>query len=209
VSVNIRLNAVVAQDAPDWLILPFASREAWAAWLEEHHGDEAGVWIKFAKKASRMPTVVYSEALDVALCWGWIDGQVKPVDGDWYLQRFTPRRPRSKWSKRNREKALELIERGEMRPPGLAEVERARADGRWDAAYDSPSTIPVPDDLREALDASPKAAALFAELDSRNRYTILYRVHDAKRPETRARRIADFVELLARGETPYPRRRED
>ena len=188
-------------------VLPFASREAWAAWLEAHHGDDAGVWVKFAKKASGIPTVVYAEALDVALCWGWIDGQVKPVDDDWYLQRFTPRRARSKWSKRNREKALALIESGEMRPPGLAEVERAKADGRWDAAYDSPSKIEVPDDLREALDAEPKAAALFAELDSQNRYAILYRVHDAKRADTRARRIAEFVAMLARGETPLPRRK--
>jgi uncharacterized protein YdeI (YjbR/CyaY-like superfamily) len=198
------LNTAVSVEAP---ILPFPSREAWADWLEEHHGDQAGVWVKFAKKASGIPTVVYAEALDVALCWGWIDGQVKPVDDEWYLQRFTPRRARSKWSKRNREKALALIERGEMRPPGLAEIDRAQADGRWDAAYDSPGRIEVPDDLREALDAEPTAAALFAELDSQNRYAILYRVADAKRADTRARRIIEFVAMLARGETPLPRRK--
>jgi len=200
-----RLNTAVAADPP---ILPFVSREAWAAWLDEHHASPEGVWIKIAKRASGIPTVTHAEALDVALRYGWIDGQRKPSDGEWYLQRFTPRRARSRWSKRNRARALELIERGEMRPPGLAEVERAKADGRWDAAYDSPGTISVPDDLREALDGSPRAAAL-AELDSRNRYAILYRVHDAKRPETRARRVAAFVAMLGRGETPYPLRRKD
>ena len=185
--------------------LPFASQAKWAAWLAKHHGEQDGVWVKFAKKALGIPTVTFQEALDVALCWGWIDGQSRSLDEDWYLQRFTPRRARSTWSKRNRTKALELIESGEMKPPGLAEVERAKADGRWDAAYDPPSTIQVPDDLREALDASPKAAALFAKLDGQNRYAILFRIHQAKRPETRARRIAQFVEQLARGETPYPR----
>ena len=185
--------------------LPFATQAKWAAWLARHHGEQDGVWVKFAKKASGIPTVTFQEALDVALCWGWIDGQSRSLDEDWYLQRFTPRRARSTWSKRNRTKALELIEQGEMKPPGLAEVERAKANGRWDAAYDSPSTIQVPDDLREALDASPKAAALFAKLDSQNRYAILFRVHQAKRPETRANRIAQFVEQLARGETPHPR----
>jgi uncharacterized protein YdeI (YjbR/CyaY-like superfamily) len=195
---------VAPADAPT---IAFASREDWAAWLEEHHAEPDGLWIRFAKKASGIPSVTYAEALDVALAYGWIDGQTKPVDADWYLQRFTPRRARSRWSKRNRTKALELIERGEMKPSGLAEVERAQADGRWDAAYDSPGTIEEPDDLRAALDASPAARGLFAELDSRNRYAILYRVHDAKRPETRARRIAEFVAMLERGETPYPRTR--
>ena len=178
----------MAGDAP---ILPFASREAWAAWLEAHHRDDAGVWVKFAKKASGIPTVVYAEALDVALCWGWIDGQVKPVDDDWYLQRFTPRRARSKWSKRNRDEGARA-DRAAARCARRASPRSSarKADGRWDAAYDSPSKIEVPDDLRAALDAEPKAAALFAELDSQNRYAILYRVHDAKRADTRARRIA-------------------
>ena len=128
--------------------LPFATQAKWAAWLAKHHGEQDGVWVKFAKKASGIQTVTFQEALDVALCWGWIDGQSRSLDEDWYLQRFTPRRARSTWSKRNRTKALELIESGEMKPPGLAEVERAKADGRWDAAYDSASTITVPDDLR-------------------------------------------------------------
>jgi uncharacterized protein YdeI (YjbR/CyaY-like superfamily) len=186
-------------------ILPFATRAKWAAWLRKHHTEQDGVWVKFAKKASGVPTVSFEEALEVALCWGWIDGQSRSLDETWYLQRFTPRRARSTWSKRNREKVLALIERGEMQPPGLAEIERAKADGRWDAAYDSASTITVPDDLRAALDAKPKAAKAFGELDGQNRYAILYRVHQAKRPETRERRIKDFVAMLARGETPYPR----
>ena len=190
--------------APDDLpVLPFPSQDAWAAWLDENHAAADGVWMKFAKKASGIETVVYAEALDVALRYGWIDGQVRRFDDDYYLQRFTPRRARSKWSKINRAKAEELIARGEMRPAGLAEVERAKADGRWDAAYDPPSKIEVPDDLQRALEASPKAAEHFARLPKTNRYAILYRVHDAKRPETRARRIDEFVKMLAEGRAPY------
>ena len=151
-----------------------------------------------------MPSVTYTEAVEVALAYGWIDGQVKKSpEPDFYQQRFTPRRPRSRWSQINRDRALALIESGRMRPAGLLEVERAQADGRWDDAYPPPSRIEVPDDLRRALDAVPAAAAKFATLDSQNRYAILYRVHDAKRPETRARRIQGFVEMLARGETPH------
>jgi uncharacterized protein YdeI (YjbR/CyaY-like superfamily) len=189
---------------PDLPILAFASPAEWEAWLDEHHASSDGVWVKFAKKASGIPTVVYAEALEVALCHGWIDGQVKRFDEDWYLQRFTPRRARSRWSQINRDKAEALIAAGRMRPAGLAEVERARADGRWDAAYASPSAITVPDDLRAALDADPAAREAFAGLSSQNRYAILYRVHDAKRPETRARRIAQFVAMLAEGRTPHP-----
>ena len=180
-------------DAP---ILPFTSRAEWAAWLEENHATHDAVWVKFAKKASGIPTVTYDEALEAALCFGWIDGLVRRLDDDFYLQRFTPRRKRSKWSKINRERALALIERGEMRPAGLAEVERAQADGRWDAAYDSPSTMTVPDDLQAALDATPGAAEAFAALKSQDRYAALYRIHDARRPETRAARIAELVALL-------------
>ena len=179
----------------------FRTRAAWAKWLETHHGAEACVWLKFAKKGTGVTTVTYAEALDVALCYGWIDAQVKRLDETYYLQRFTPRRARSKWSKINREAATRLIEAGSMRPPGLAEVERAKADGRWDAAYDSPSTATVPDDLERALARNKKAREFFATLSGQNRYAILYRIHDAKRPETRARRIAQFVEMLARGET--------
>jgi uncharacterized protein YdeI (YjbR/CyaY-like superfamily) len=183
----------------------FASRETWERWLDRNHGKQEGVWLKFAKKASGKRTVTYGEALDVALCYGWIDGQTKGLDDAYYLQRFTPRRARSKWSKINRDKVGALIEQGRMKPAGLAEVERAKADGRWDAAYDSPSRIQPTPELLAALEASPKAKKLFEQLDSQNRYAILYRVQDAKRPETRARRIEQFVEMLSRGETPYPR----
>ncbi len=164
------------------------------------------MWIAFARKASGIPTVTYAEAVEIALTYGWIDGQAKSIDETRYGQRFTPRRARSKWSKINRAKAEKLIAEGKMQPAGLAEVERAKADGRWERAYDSPTTATVPDDLRAALDANPAAAKLFEELDATNRYAILHRLHDAKRPETRARRITKFVEMLARGETIHPRR---
>ena len=188
----------------DLPVIAFASREEFAAWLDEHHERPDGLWIKFAKKASGIPTVVYAEALEVALCHGWIDGQVAKFDERHYLQRFTPRRARSKWSKINRDRATALIESGAMKPAGLAEVERAKADGRWDAAYDAPSRATVPDDLQRALDANPAAAEFFATLSGSNRYAVLYRIQDAKRPETRARRIEQFVAMLARGEKLHP-----
>jgi uncharacterized protein YdeI (YjbR/CyaY-like superfamily) len=186
---------------------PFASAEAWEAWLAEHHADSDGIWVKFAKKASGIPTVVYKQAVREALRYGWIDGHTKRVDDDWYIQRFTPRRARSRWSKINCAKAEALIASGEMQPAGLAEVERAKADGRWDAAYDAPSTATVPDDLRAALDRDPAASERFERLDAQNRYAILHRLQDAKKPETRARRIEKFVAMLSRGETIYPPRR--
>jgi uncharacterized protein YdeI (YjbR/CyaY-like superfamily) len=179
----------------------FSSRADWESWLERHHGDEAGVWVKLAKKGSGIESVGYPDVLEVALCFGWIDGQRKALDEDFFLQRFTPRRARSRWSRANREWAARLIASGLMREPGLREVERARADGRWDAAYDGPRSATVPDDLERALAANRAASEFFASLDGRNRYAILYRVQDAKRPDTRARRIAQFVEMLARGET--------
>ncbi len=187
--------------------VPFASAAAWEAWLEEHHADADGIWVKFAKKASGIETVVYKEAVHEALRYGWIDGHTKRVDDDWYIQRFTPRRARSRWSKINCAKAEALIASGAMQPAGLAEVERAKADGRWDAAYDAPATATVPDDLRAALDREPAASELFERLDSTNRYAILHRLQEAKKPETRARRIEKFVAMLARGETLYPLRR--
>ncbi len=150
-----------------------------------------------------METVDYAQALDVALCFGWIDGQVSRFDETYYLQRFTPRTKRSKWSKINREHIARLTREGRMRPAGLAAVEAAKTDGRWDAAYDSPSTATVPDDLQAELDASPQAAAFFATLSSANRYAILYQIADAKRPDTRARRIAKYVGMLERGETVH------
>ena len=186
--------------------LAFADQAAWRAWLAEHHASSDGVWIKFAKKASGIPTVVYAEAVEESLIHGWIDGQVKRVDDHFYMQRFTPRRAQSRWSKINCAKAEKLIAEGRMHPAGLAEVERAKADGRWDRAYDSPTTATVPDDLRAALDAEPAAAKLFEDLDGNNRYAILHRIQEAKRPETRAKRIAQFVAMLARGETLHPRR---
>ena len=189
---------------PDPPIIPFASRDAWEAWLEGQHARSDGLWLKFAKKGSGIETVTYDQAVEIALCYGWIDGQVRRFDEDYYLQRFTPRRPRSKWSKINRQKATELIERGEMKPAGLREVERAKADGRWDAAYDAPSTATVPEDLLRELDKYDVARKFFSTLDSRNRYAILYQIQDAKSPETRARRIQKYVTMLNERKKLYP-----
>ena len=174
----------------------FASPAQMEAWLEEHGESSEGIWLKFAKKGSGIPSVVYADAVEVALCHGWIDGQARRLDEQHYLQRFTPRRPRSKWSRINREKAERLIAESRMRPAGLREIERAREDGRWDDAYDSPTTATVPDDFQQALDADPGAREFFESLGSTKRYSFLYRIADAKRPETRARRIAEYVELL-------------
>jgi uncharacterized protein YdeI (YjbR/CyaY-like superfamily) len=186
-------------------VLPFATAEDWEAWLHAHHDTTpGGVWIKFARKASGIPTVTYLEALQVALCYGWIDGQARSLDERFYVQRFTPRRARSIWSKRNVGFATALIESGRMQPAGLREVERAKADGRWAAAYDGPKAATVPDDLQAALDANPAAAEFFAGLKGQNRYAILHRLQTARRPETRARRIETFVAMLARGETLHP-----
>jgi uncharacterized protein YdeI (YjbR/CyaY-like superfamily) len=162
------------------------------------------VWLRFAKKSSGLKSLTYDEALEVALCYGWIDGQSKSEDQSYWVQSFTPRGKRSIWSKLNREKALALIASGRMRRAGLAEVDRARTDGRWDAAYDSPSRITVPDDLQAALDENPAARAFFTTLDSRNRYAILFRIHTAKRAETRAKRLQQFVQMLARKEKLHP-----
>jgi len=189
---------------PDLPTLPFASAEAFRAWLTERHDSSDGLWLAIAKKGSGVASVTYDEAVEIALCFGWIDSQKGKLDDSYYVQRFTPRRSRSPWSKTNRARAEALIERGEMTGAGLAEIERARSDGRWDAAYDGQKTATVPDDLRRALDVNPEAAAFFATLDSRNRYAILYRVQDAKRPATRAARIETFVAMLAAGDTPYP-----
>lgn len=187
------------------LILPFASAELWASWLAEHHADTPdGLWLKLAKRDSAIPTVTYAQALDEALCYGWIDGQKSGLDETWWLQRFCPRRPGSRWSKVNTEKALALIEAGRMRPAGLKEVEAAKADGRWERAYESQAAAQVPPDLQAALDANPAAARFFATLTGANRYAVLYRVHEAKRAQTRAARIEKFVAMLERGETLHP-----
>lgn len=182
--------------------LSFESQRAFEKWLAKEHNNSDGIWLKIAKKASGIPTVSYQEALEVALCYGWIDGQMKRYDDDYYVQRFTPRRARSKWSKINVGKVEELIAAGKMKPAGLAEVERAKEDGRWDAAYDSRATATVPDDLAAALKKDPKAAATFETLTGSQRYSILYQVQDAKRAETRARRIAKYVDMLKRGKKP-------
>jgi len=174
----------------------FATQDGFEAWLEAEHDSAPGLWIRIAKVGSGIPSVTAPQAIESCLCFGWIDGKRIAGDDATFLQRYTPRRARSRWSKINRKRAEELIEEGRMRPSGLAEIRRAQDDGRWDAAYDSPSNITVPDDLQRALDAEPKAAAEFETLNATNRYAILYRVHDAKRPETRARRIVKFTEQL-------------
>lgn len=188
--------------------LVVADVAAWRKWLAEHHGDDDGVWLVLAKKGVTDPTrLTYAEALDEALCYGWIDGQRRTRDDTTFQQKFTPRRSRSPWSKRNVGIVERLTKEGRMHAAGLAEVQRAKDDGRWDAAYGSQAEMEVPDDLAAALAAEPKAAAMFEVLTSQNRFAILYRVNDAKRPETRAKRLAQFVAMLAKGETIYPQRR--
>jgi uncharacterized protein YdeI (YjbR/CyaY-like superfamily) len=184
-------------------ILAFSSEAEWEAWLGAEHEQSDGVWIKFAKKASGIPTVVYAEAVEESLIHGWIDGQVKRVDDDFYMQRFTPRRAQSRWSKINCDKIEELTKQGRMKPAGLAQVDLAKADGRWEAASASPANIEVPDDLQAALDANPKAAEFWDVLNKSNRFAILYQLQDAKKPETRARRLAKFLGMLERGEKLY------
>jgi uncharacterized protein YdeI (YjbR/CyaY-like superfamily) len=173
------------------------------AWLEENHASSGGMWLKIAKKGSGERSVTYAEALEVALCFGWIDSQKRGFDDQHFLQRFTPRRPRGRWSKINREKAEALIEAGRMRPAGMAEVEAARADGRWEAAYEGQRAAKVPPDLQRELDANPAAAEFFASLDSANRYAILYRLDEAKKPEMRQRRLRKFVAMLDRREKAH------
>ncbi|WP_245913914.1 YdeI/OmpD-associated family protein [Nannocystis exedens] len=185
--------------APALPIMLFVDAEAFSRWLATHHRSSPGLWLQLAKKGKRLRSLSYSEAVDVALTWGWIDSQKKAHDADSWLQRFTPRGPRSLWSQINRERVEALIERGAMQPAGLAEVERARADGRWDAAYAPASRIEVPEAFAAALARNPAAQAAFAGLDGANRYAMLWRLQTAKKPETRERRIAQFVEMLARG----------
>lgn len=185
-------------------IVLFASQGLWEQWLEEQYATSQGVWLKLAKKSAEQPSVSYQEALDVALCFGWIDGQKNKFDDQYWLQKFTPRRARSIWSKVNQEKVAALIANGRMRASGMNEIERAKADGRWDAAYESQSRITVPDDLQAALDQHPDAKAFFEQLNSTNRYAILHRIVTAKKPETRQRRIDKFIEMLKAGEKLYP-----
>jgi uncharacterized protein YdeI (YjbR/CyaY-like superfamily) len=187
----------MAEDLP---IVLFATPADLEAWLEESHAASDGVWLKIAKKGSGVESVTYAEALELALCFGWIDSQKRGFDEKHFLQRFTPRRPRGKWSRINRDKAEELIAAGAMRPAGMAEVEAAKADGRWEAAYEGQRNATVPEDLQRELDRNRAAHEFFAALDSANRYAIVYRLNDAKKPETRERRLRKFIAMLERGE---------
>lgn len=187
-------------------IRAFDDAAAWEAWLAAAPRDTPGLWLKLAKSGNGVSRLTKAEAIDGALIHGWIDGQLNPYDAQWWLIRFTPRRPRSRWSQKNRTRVAELTAAGRMQPAGLAEVAAAQADGRWDAAYAPASTAAVPDDLAVALDAAPGARAFFDGLDSANRYAILHRVDAVKRPETRARKVAQFAAMCASGETIFPRR---
>lgn len=185
-------------------VVQIASQGDWEEWLAVNHASSTGLWLRIAKQAAGVATVSYAEALESAICYGWIDGQKGSRDDRFWLQKFTPRRRGSRWSRINRDKAEELLRHGRLKPAGLAQVEQARQDGHWEAAYAGPRTATVPDDLQRALDEHPAARAFFATLDSRNRYAILYRIQDAKKPETRARRIARYVALLDEGKRLYP-----
>lgn len=186
--------------------LPFTSAQEWRTWLEANHETSPGIWLMIAKKGSGIPSVTYDEAVDEGLCFGWIDGQKAKYDDQYFLQRFTRRTGRSGWSRVNTERVARLLDANRMHPAGVREVEAAKADGRWAAAYAGQASAVVPDDLLRALEASPVAAALFAELDSTNRYAILYRIGAVKKPETRARKIAGYVADLEHGKTPHPRK---
>jgi uncharacterized protein YdeI (YjbR/CyaY-like superfamily) len=178
----------------------FKSKQDWAGWLEKNHRKSAGLWLRIAKKGSRLRSVSYQEAVEVALCYGWIDGQKRPENDEAWLQRFVSRSSRSIWSKINREKALALMASGEMKAPGLEAIETAKKNGRWEAAYDSPSGASVPADFQKALDANPRAAAFFKTLDGPNRYGVLWRIQTVKKAETRARKIEHFIGMLERRE---------
>jgi len=197
----LRSSASVQETKDALPILEFRRQRDWEQWLEANHAREAGVWLKFAKKAAPVRTINHSEALEVALCYGWIDGQAARHDDHYHLIRFTPRRKRSIWSQLNRERAEKLIAEGTMKPAGLAQVEAARADGRWDAAYPAQSQATVPDDFQRALDANPPAKAFFETLTGSTRYAFLFRLHNVKRAATRAKRIAAYIELLSEGRT--------
>jgi uncharacterized protein YdeI (YjbR/CyaY-like superfamily) len=193
----------MAEQVPDLPVMEFASAEAWGAWLAQHHASSPGVWLKIAKKGTGVATVTMPEVIEAALCWGWIDGLRHQHDDVYFRQRMTPRKRGSRWSRINRDKAEALIANGRMQPAGRRQVDAARADGRWAAAYAGSSTMTVPDDLTRALRRNTAARRAFERLDSRNRYAILYRIQDAKRAETRARRIEGFVTMLAEGRTIY------
>jgi uncharacterized protein YdeI (YjbR/CyaY-like superfamily) len=185
-------------------LLELDSPEAWEAWLEGNHASSGPVWLKIAKKGAPSPTPTHQQALELAIAYGWIDGQKGALDQHYWRQRFSRRGPRSKWSQINRDKAIELTKAGKMKPAGQAEVQRAKEDGRWDVAYEPQSRATVPEDFQRELDRNPEAKAFFETLKGTNRYAFLYRIRDAKRPETRAKRIATFVEMLNERRTFYP-----
>ncbi len=195
------VEAAQGQPGKDLPVRRFASRAAWEKWLAANHERAPGVWIEFARKGSGLRSVTYAEAVEVALCHGWIDSQSSSVDERRYRQRFTPRRPRSRWSRINCAAVERLHAEGRLSPAGIREMEAAKRDGRWEAAYASPSAITVPPDLQERLAKNARARRAFEQLDGRNRYAILFRLHDAKRPETRLRRLDRFIEMLEAGET--------
>ena len=188
----------------DLPVIAFKSQQAWDAWLTSQPAQSKGLWLKLAKKSSGIASVSKAEAIETALCHGWIDGQLDSFDESYWLIRFTPRQSASKWSEKNRARALQLVELDRMRPAGLNEIERAQKDGRWNAAYAPQSTAQVPDDLRTALAKNQKAKSFFETLDSTNRYAILHRIHDAKKPETRMARIEKYVTMLIERKTIYP-----
>ncbi len=190
----------------DLPVLPFASQHEWEQWLEANHAHSAGVWLKIAKKNAGVPTVTYAEAVESALCYGWIDSHKKSFDARYFLQKFSPRGPKSIWSKINCEKTEQLMTTDRMKPAGVRTVESAKADGRWDAAYASQSKADIPADFQTALDANSQAKAFFATLNRVNRYAIYFRIQNAKKPETRAKNIAKFIEMLAQGKTIYPQK---
>ncbi len=195
---------IVVRPSDDLPVIAFKTQKAWATWLDKNHAKVPGIWMRFMKKATGEKSITYDEALEVALCYGWIDGQGKSEGERSHVQKWVPRRKRSVWSKRNTENAMALIESGKMQPAGLAEIERAKADGRWAAAYDPPSRSTVPPELEAALAKKPRAKKFFESLVSRNRYAILHRIQTAKKDETRQRRITQFVEMLTKGEKLYP-----
>jgi uncharacterized protein YdeI (YjbR/CyaY-like superfamily) len=186
--------------APPGELVEFAAGIEFEAWLEANYGSHDGIWLKIAKKDAQLPSVTYAEAVDLALCYGWIDGQKAAYDECHWLQRFTRRTRQSRWSQINREKAERLLAEGRVRAAGLAEIERARLDGRWDAAYAGQRSAAVPEELQRELDSDPAAAAAFSQLDAQSRYSIIWRINDAKRPETRARRVAKYLDMIRRGE---------
>lgn len=202
VSVTLWSNPKKNMPIEDDPKIPFPTAEAWRQWLAQNHETHRGLWLQIAKKGTGIPSITYDEALDAALCYGWIDGQRRSLDEAYFLQRFTPRRAASIWSKRNVAKVAQLTESGRMQPAGLAEVEAAQRDGRWQAAYDSPKDMAVPEDLLAALEQNPRAKSLFATLKKAEVFSIAFNLHQAKTPETRARRIATFIAKLERGEVP-------